>query len=135
MKKLLTAFGAAIAVTGCAADPLYKAPSNQRVDDYIETTELVGVDLIRKGNHDTWVYVNNRYIIYRGNKDYLIEFRKDCGDLNDNSWIPADYIHDHRNLRAGEDTIRGCIIENIYRISREQRSELRALNQAPQPGT
>ena len=112
---------------GCAGEPLYIPPSNQRVADYVAATELTQVGQIRKGNSDSWSYVNDRYIVYLGPKDYLIEFRDNCGVLNDNDWVPADYIHDHRNLRAREDTIRGCIIEKIYSINRVQRSEIRQL--------
>jgi len=129
--KRLTILGAAIVLSACASEPLHKVPTNQNVDDYIHTAQLSEVDSIRKGNHDGLQYLNDRYVIYRGNKDYLVEFRSNCRELADNSWIPADYIHDHRNLRAGEDTIRGCIVDKIYRITREHRSELRHLAGSP----
>ena len=119
---------AALALSGCAAEPAYKVPSNQAVADYVTATHLQEVDLIRKGNSDSWAYLNPRYVTYRGNRDnYLIEFRNDCAETSNNTWIPADYIHDHRNFRAGEDTIRGCIIEKIYELSRAQRHELRQI--------
>ncbi|NCF73153.1 MAG: hypothetical protein GWP67_06585 [Gammaproteobacteria bacterium] len=125
--KYLTILSVAFVLGACASEPLYRVPSNQIVDDYVMTAQLGEIDLIRKGNHDTWQYVSDRYVIYSSNKDYLVEFRKDCADLTDNSWVPADYIHDHRNLRAGEDTIRGCIVQKIYPIVRDQRDELRHL--------
>ena len=127
MMKWLTILGVPMVLGACASEPLYGVPTNERVDDYVRTSQLTEVDSIRKGNHDTWQYVNDRYVIYASNKDYLVAFRDNCADLTDNSWVPADYIHDHRNLRAGEDTIRGCIVQKIYPIVRDQRDELRHL--------
>jgi hypothetical protein len=112
---------------GCAAEPLYVPPSNQRVADFVAASDLSQVDRIRKSNSDAWSYVNDRYIMYLGSREYLVEFRDNCADLDDNAWVPADYIHDHRYLRARVDTIRGCIIEKIYPINRAQRSEIRQL--------
>lgn len=112
----------------CASDPLYVAPAQQTIEDYVVASQLQDVDLIRKTDRDSWQYVNDRFIIYRGRpSDYLIEFRHSCEGLNDNGRLPpVDLIHDHRNLRA-TDTIRGCIVEKIYAISSSQRRELRQL--------
>jgi hypothetical protein len=130
----LTLFSIPLVLTACASEPLTRPPVNELVADYVTTAQLDEVNLIRKGNSDSWQYLNDRYVIYRGRNDFLVEFRVDCADLTDNSWIPADYIHDHRNLRAGEDTIRGCIVDRIYPISNDQRIELRNLNEAPGRG-
>jgi len=121
---VLTALGA------CASEPLYTVPANQAVADYVVAMQLEQVNSLRKGNSDGWTYLNDRYVIYRGTKDYLVEFRQNC-DLTDSSWVPADYIHDHRNLRAGEDTIRGCIVDKIYPLTNDQRVELRHLGETP----
>ena len=123
--RRLTTFGALGTLAACATDPIYTVPPNQTVADYVAVSQLESVGQIRKGNKDSWQYVNDRYVIYRGNHDYLVEFRHNCGDLTDNAWVPADYIHDHRNLRAGQDTIRGCIVQKIYPITSSQRAELR----------
>jgi hypothetical protein len=131
--KWLAILSSTVILGGCAGEPLYVPPSNQRVADYVATTGLSEVGQIRKGNSDSWSYVNDRYVVYLGPKDYLIEFRNNCADLKDNTWVPADYIHDHRNLRAREDTIRGCIIEKIYSINSGQRSEIRQLARTSVP--
>ena len=120
-----------MALGACASEPLYKVPVDQTVADYITAIQLDEVTHIRKGNSDGWTYLNDRYVIYRGTNDYLVEFSNNCGTLTDNSWVPADYIHDHRNLRAGEDTIRGCIVEKIYPLTNDQRIELRHLGETP----
>ena len=129
--KWLTILSVSVVLSACATEPLSRTPASQRVEDYIGANELSEVSLIRKGNSDSWQYVNDRYVIYRGHDDFLIGFRKNCAEITDNSWVPADYIHDHRNLRAGEDTIRGCIVENIYPLTRDQRNELRGLGGPP----
>jgi hypothetical protein len=127
--KSLTILCLPIMLGACASEPLYKVPDNQRVADYVATSELPEVKHIRKGNRDSWTYLNDRYVIYRGGKDYLVEFRANCAEIRNNDWLPADYIHDHRHLRAGEDTIRGCIVDRLYRLTREQRTELRRLEE------
>jgi len=129
--KWPTFFGVLIALGACASERMYKVPVDQAVGDYIASSQLEEVRHLRKGNSDGYQYLNDRYIIYRGGDDYLVEFRTNCGGLNDSSWVPADYIHDHRNLRAGEDTIRGCIVEKIYPITNDQRKELRHLGETP----
>jgi hypothetical protein len=114
----------------CASDPVYLPPPSETVEDYVVATQLRDVNLIRKTDRDSWQYVNDQYIIYRGRPhDYLIEFKHNCGGLDDNGRLPpADIIHDHRNIRT-TDTIRGCIVEKIYAISSGQRKELRQLGQ------
>ena len=114
----------------CASDPIYFPPASEVVEDYVVAGQLEGVNLIRKTDRDSWQYVNDRYIIYRGRpNEYLIEFRHNCEGLDDNGRLPPiDIIHDHRNIRTS-DTIRGCIVDKIYAISSVQRRELRQLGQ------
>ena len=131
MKRPTLFVGVLIALGACASEPLYTVPDDHTVADYIAVAQLDQVSRIRKGDHDGLQYVNDRYVIFRGRPDdFLVEFRRKCDGLTDNSWIPPDYIHDHRNLRAGEDTIRGCIVDKIYAITNDQRIELRHL---PEP--
>jgi hypothetical protein len=127
--KWLTILSVPLVLGACATEPLFVTPTNEIVSDFVETAQLDQVSSIRKGNRDSWTRVNDRFIIYRGYDDFLVEFRSNCGEISNNDWIPADYIHDHRNLRAGEDTIRGCIIERIYPIDRDQRMEIRNLTE------
>jgi hypothetical protein len=129
--KWSTIFSVVTVLGACATDPVYTVPADESVADYIVAIQLDDTALIRKGNHDSWQYLNDHYIIYRGRNNFLVEFRQNCAGLTDSSFLPADYIHDHRNLRAGEDTIRGCIVEKIYPITNDQRNELRHLGEAP----
>lgn len=130
MKPILLC--ALVTLGACATEPVYFTPHDDAVEDFIATNRLTAVERIRKYDRDTWIYVNNRYVIYRGRPDdYLMQFRHQCGELRDNSWIPADLRYDHRNLHARVDTLRGCIVERIYPITSAQRNELRALGEAP----
>ena len=64
-----------MALGACASDPVYTVPVDQTVADYIVAIQLDEVAHIRKDNSDGWQYLNDRYAIYRGKKDYLVEFR------------------------------------------------------------
>lgn len=119
------------ALSACASVPLYPEPDNQAVVDFIVSNELTEVKRIRKYDSDSLLFVNGLYVVYRGKKEYLLEFRRHCAELRNNDWIPADIRHDHRYLRARLDTMRGCIIEKIYPITSEQRNELRELGETP----
>jgi hypothetical protein len=123
---------AAFALGACASDPVYNVPAQQTVADYIVANQLDEVEQIRKSDRDSWQYVNDLYLIYRGRpNDYLVEFKYVCEGLDDNSILPpADLIHNHRYLRT-TDTFRGCIVDKIYAISGSQRTELRNLGVSP----
>lgn len=127
---MIPRMAALLALGACASDPIYFPPASETIEDYVVAGQLEDVGLIRKTDRDSWQYVNDRYIIYRGRpNEYLIQFSHNCEGLDDNGRLPPiDIIHDHRNIRA-TDTIRGCIIEKIYSISSNQRRELRQLGQ------
>jgi hypothetical protein len=120
-----------VALSACASEPLYTEPHDEAVVDFIASNDLTEVKRIRKYDSDSLMYINGLYVVYRGKREYLLEFRRHCADIKDNSWIPSDYRHDHRYLRARVDTMRGCIIEKIYPITSEQRNELRELGETP----
>jgi hypothetical protein len=136
MKTMTLVCGLA-ALGGCVGDPVYIAPENQTVSDFVSTGNLKEVSEIRKTDRDSWKYVNDHYIVYHarfyqaGPGYFLVQFTGNCDSLNDNSVMPPpDYIHDHRNIRA-TDTIRGCIVDKMYEVSDTQRKELRSLGEAP----
>ena len=132
MRRGISLICATLALGACGSEPIYTPPADQTVRGYVTAAQLEEVYEIRKGDRDTWLYVNDRYVIYRSRlDDYLLEFKGSCDRLTDNSALPpADVIHDHRNLRA-TDTFRGCIVDRIYAVSNNQRVELRNLGQPP----
>ncbi len=130
MMKRLTLIAACLLPVACGTN--YVEPEREAVVDYIAAAGLQEVDRIRTDASDTWTIVNDTFVIYQTRrKYYLIEFRRKCHELKDNIEIVADVRNDQRNLRARFDTIRGCMIDRMYAISLDQRTELRNLGDAP----
>ena len=110
-------------------------PMDQAVSDYVAVGELAPQDKFRTGNHDSWTYVTDYYAIYRGRDgEYLLQFRRRCVELRDNSRITPDERFDNQ-IRRKVDTLRGCLIDDIYPITEAQAEEIRNLPEAPREGT
>ncbi len=149
MTRLLFTALAVAGLAACASNspPM---PTNAAVEDFISAGELEGVDKIRRRDSDTWKAINERYIIYKARRDsYLIEFRRDCptivdglacrqnpGTLRNPGTVGGcmDVRIDTRNLRSRVDTIRGCIISDMYPVTPGQVIELKNLGYAEIPG-
>ena len=107
----------------------------QTVQDYVEVGELQDVQHIRVYTHDSWSYLTDFYVIYKARtSSYLVEFRRRCRELNDNSMIVGDHRYDKNRLRVNEDTLRGCRIGKIYPLTEAQATELRNLGRGPGAG-
>lgn len=127
---------AALLLHGCAdmAEPRVD-PKDQAVDDYIQVGELQSQDKVRMSDHDSWTYVTEHYAIYRGRDgEYLFKFRRRCVELRDNTRVTPDQRFDNQ-IRRKVDTLRGCLIEDIYPLTEAQAEELRNLPEAPLEGT
>lgn len=104
----------------------------QTVQDYVEVGELEDVQYVRVYNHDSWSYLTDHFIIYKARDgEYLVEFRRRCRELRDNTRITGDHRYDHNRMRVNEDTIRGCRIAKIYPLTEAQATELRNLGVGP----
>ena len=108
------------------------------IDEYVAVNRPAEVDWVRVTRPAAYHPVSERFLIVSArNGDFLAEFRSACRDFGDpesgRHWT-SDMI-DRRSsmniLRAGGDTIRGCVISNLYEISDAQREELLALVDAP----
>ena len=125
---------AMLLLCGCAATP-ETDPKEQAVRDYIEVGEIASQDKLRTGHHDSWTYVSDHYVIYRGRDgEYLLQFRSRCVELRDNFRITADERFDNQ-IRRKADTLRGCLIDDIYPLTEAQAQEIRELPDAPREGT
>jgi hypothetical protein len=125
---------AMIAATACSSAPPARVDT-QAVRDYVEVGELEDAEYVRTYGRDTWSYLSDYFVIYRGrNKEYLVEFKRACRELQDDRTIAADHRHDPRRMRANEDTVRGCRIGKIYPLTRAQAIELRNLGDSPGEG-
>ena len=127
---------ATLLLAGCADAPEVPVdPRDQAVRDYIEVAELASQDRFRTGSHDSWSYITDRYAVYSGRDgDYLLQFRRRCVELRNPSIATADERFDNQ-IRRRVDTLRGCLIEDIYALADGQADELRALPDAPSEGT
>ena len=120
-------------VGGCSSTP--QTPREvEAVRDFVVAAELEEVAEIRLRRQLSYTDLNVRYatIPTRGG-DYLVEFQRDCRDLQRPDFTPemVDVRHDRNVLRAKFDTIRGCRIARIYAITAEQSDELKVLGDAP----
>jgi hypothetical protein len=133
MKQISAGFAAAALAAlmlGCAAQPA--ADEEDAIADFIVAAELEPLDVVRLGLVKHWNFkqLNEDYIVLRVRDDhYLVEFRRRCHELNNNNIRP-----DKRSgsmLRAGVDTIRGCLIDRMFAIDKGQAEELEHIGKAP----
>ena len=127
------AIATSLLVSACAS----KSTQPQEIEavrDYIVANELVEVEQIRTSRNMSYTYLNDRFVLWPSRRgDYLVELNRDCQELRSQEWTP--HMVDRRDssnvLRARFDTIRGCRINTIYEINKDQKAELRNLGDAP----
>ena len=130
MNRTLWITAATLLLAACAAKP--PPVQNEAVEDFIIANELESLDRVRTRDQDGWVAMNNRFVIYNSRRQsYLLEFRRECKALTNTYDKAPDLRLDQRTLRARVDTLRGCMISHIYPITRDQRTELKRLGDAP----
>ncbi|MDX1517779.1 MAG: DUF6491 family protein [Woeseiaceae bacterium] len=131
MKRFCEAL-ALVVLAGCGT--LMNEQEIEAVRDFVVTNELQEVDEIRLYEQLHYNYVNDYFVTIPTRRgDYLAEFNTRCRALSSQEFTPemVDRRYSTHLLRARFDTIRGCHIGKIYKISREQREELRNLGDAP----
>lgn len=120
-----------------ACTPTQPRPESQAVRDYIAVAELEEVDRIRTtmaGQAD-YKLINDEFIVFETRDDnFLIEFRRRCHELLDDTRIPPDIRRDSNIIRSRFDTIRGCRIDRIYAIDEAQAEELVQLGKEADDG-
>lgn len=139
MKRFLALVPTIIVATGlvaCASQDDKDKPStqdvSQAVKDFIEVRELEPLNSLRSGSNDGWHSISDRFLVYRGRREeYLVEFMRDCYELNDNTRITPDKRWDANTVSAKFDTIRGCRIANIYALDEAEAAELKNIGEAP----
>jgi len=111
----------------------------QAVRDFIAVGELEERYKIRTGKQDRLSAINDKFTIYQARRGvFLVEFRRRCHELTRSGVSffdqhtgmlssQVDVRRDHNNLRAGQDTIRGCRIHQIYALAEGQEQELKEL--------
>lgn len=120
----------AVSIAGCSLNAEREiSEQDQAIFDYIALHELESIDGLRSGRTDSWSSITEQFIVYEGrNKEpYLVKFKRDCYELDDDKNIVADVRWDSNTLRARFDTIRGCHIDSIYALSDAEAIELKEL--------
>ena len=124
------------ALAACAGqdskEPTEADKAVQAVRDLIEVRGLQQVDKVRSTGRESWVSIENWFLIYEtGRGTYLVEFDRRCWELDKNGHIVADKRWDATFVRARYDTIRGCRIGKLYALSDEDVAELKNIGEAP----
>ncbi len=122
-----------MAVGGCSMTT--QTPREvEAVRDFVVAAELEEVAEIRLWRQMSYTHLNVRFVTIPTRRgDYLVEFQRDCRELNRIDITPemVDIRANQHVLRGKFDTIRGCRIERIYEISEAQSEELKVLGDAP----
>ena len=86
---------------------------------YIEANQLEPLSHLRYQDPFKYSYHNDRFVTIETNAGpFLVEMRHACPDLGSRDVYSdmADIRANNNMLRIGIDTIRGCRIENIYKL-------------------
>jgi len=106
---------------------------HQAIRDFIALRSLEEVDEIRSAHGDDWTNIDFRFIGYSARRGkYLVEFDRRCYELSDNSRIEVDKRWEPNVIHARFETLRGCRIKAIYKLSEAEALELE--NLGPLPG-
>ncbi len=115
-----------ILLSGCATPPASTA--DDPITDFVVVSGLEPLDVVRFRDQFNTRPLADHYALLQAREDhYLVEFRHRCHELYENRLPPPDIRHDRNALRAGEDTIRGCRIDQIFQLDESQAQELKIL--------
>lgn len=133
LKVFATALCTAAAIAACAGQPSEETlAKEQAVRDFIAVRGLEEADTIRVSDRDGWTEITIRFLIYHSRRnDYLLEFRRLCHELRDNTRIVPDVRDEPNLIRARFDTLRGCRIHRIYPLTEAEAAELKEIGDSP----
>lgn len=132
--RLVPILTATIAVAACATSE--PEPKEDPIADYIAVTELTPVNRVRTEGQYSFIYVNDRYVILKTNRGYYLgRTRKNCPGLANESGMAeqgnialrstVDRRTNPKIFWAGQDTVRGCVIDRLYVLDDERVAELK----------
>lgn len=126
---------AAVLLTGCGTPILPQEA--KAVRDFVVVSDLERVDNIRHYYRQLhYTYVNDYFLtVAISNRHYLVEFDSRCRALRREISTPSmvDHRHDPSYLRT-RDTIRGCVVDRIYKATAEQLKEIKELSKGQATG-
>ncbi len=132
---LITSLFCLLLLSACSSQGKVRVEP-EAVDDYVLVGELKSVTRMPTRNTDRWTDITDRHVIYSNRRtSYLIEFRRTCHALSREfrDFGDADIRYDSNWIRVGMDTLRGCLISEIYELEDYQVDELKNLGEVPKP--
>ena len=129
---LILAGLAACATSGSSNErEIAEKSKNQAVIDFVEVRELTEVDRMRASDRDSWDELTMTYIVFKSRRTrHLVEFARPCYEMRDNTQVTPDNRSDPNHIRAKFDTIRGCRINRMWELTRDEAAELGNLGDA-----
>ncbi len=133
-------FGLSLSIASCANINDSKKDKQLIYQDFITAEKLEPLKKITSFSFHDWRSLDNQNLIIStiGNKPYLLTLSNYCIDLSHANAIRVN--HSGSTLRAKLDSVvpvkhRGarCLIDSIYKISREQANQLTALKKSKKP--
>lgn len=121
---------AALFLIGCASESQRADPRDTAILAAIADENVEEVKQLRSLRDSSIEELKTkRFIIYQSRKSaYLVDFGTGC--WNQRGWgVQSDVVRDRSYLRAGTDTLRGCLIRRAYALSPEQRAAIVAAGQ------
>ena len=124
-------------LSGCATNRLSKAELEQAYEQFIVTEKLEASDTVTAFRFDSWSDLGTKHLIIDTgvNRSYLVELRNTCFNLDFATNIKINNMGN--TLRAKFDSISvpdefqaRCYIENLYKITKDQKKALLALDDA-----
>ena len=117
---------ASILLAGCATQEVADEESTQdrvqAIRDYIAVRGLEEVRRISASNTENSLPLTQYFVFYVGSLEtHLIEFERRCWRNGPDDRRSARYIH------ADFDTVRGCRVVRIYKVTEEEIAELESI--------
>lgn len=104
----------------------------QAVRDFIDVRGLEELRELKSSTSDSWEPIDEYFLIYQGRRNaYLVEFARQCRELNDNTHIVADERRSSNTISARFETIRGCRISRIFALTDAEVIELENIGESP----
>lgn len=125
-----------LALSACATpvDRISPGKDVEAVRDFVAAGEMQELNSVRLVEQIRVQYVNDYFVVIPTRRDqYLVEFRGRCSGLRERKWVSdmIDIRVHSRMLYSDHDTIRGCVIGNLYELSDSQLEELKSMGDAP----
>lgn len=127
---------AASAMGACASEPSAPPPGltehDQMILDFAVARELEEVARIRGAERRSFEKISPSYILFKPRRgEFLVEFSRPCWEIWHNTYISADDTYEHSTLRANYDRMRGCRLNRIFALTKEDVIDLEQLGLPP----